>query len=82
MVLVVGATGDLGGAIARRLLADGKQVRVFVRSADRGEALRQARAEVVFGDLKNAASVLAACRAAETVITAFEEVVRREFAAG
>jgi uncharacterized protein YbjT (DUF2867 family) len=69
MVLVVGATGDLGGAIARRLLADGKQVRVFVRSVDRGEALRQAGAELVFGDLKNAASVLAACRGAETVIT-------------
>ena len=31
MILVVGATGNLGGSYARRLLAEGKKVRILVR---------------------------------------------------
>ncbi len=31
MILVVGATGTLGGRIARDLLAKGKEVRILVR---------------------------------------------------
>jgi uncharacterized protein YbjT (DUF2867 family) len=33
MILVVGATGQLGGTIARRLMAGGQKVRVLVRPA-------------------------------------------------
>jgi NADH dehydrogenase len=69
MILVAGATGDLGGAIVRRLLADGKPVRALVRSADRGEPLRRAGAEVAIGDLKDSSSLAAACRGVDTVIT-------------
>jgi len=69
MILVAGATGDLGGAVARRLLANGKQVRALVRSADGGEPLRQAGAELAVGDLKDAGSLEAACRGVSVVIT-------------
>jgi NADH dehydrogenase len=69
MLLIVGATGDLGGEIARRLLAGGKQVRALVRSEDRGAALRTAGAELAVGDLKTPASLAEACRGVDTVIT-------------
>ena len=69
MILVAGATGDLGSVVARRLLADGKRVRALVRSEDRGATLQAAGAELVIGDLKDAASLHGACRGVDTVIT-------------
>lgn len=49
-ILVAGATGRLGGAVARRLLERGEQVRVMTRSPDRAQDLRRMGAEVVRGD--------------------------------
>jgi NADH dehydrogenase len=69
MILVCGATGDLGGAIARILLSQGKSVRVLVRPASDYQPLAEAGAELVFGDLKDRTSVVAACRGIETVLT-------------
>jgi NADH dehydrogenase len=62
--LVVGSTGMLGGLVAGRLIAAGKPVRVLVR---RSSAL--AGAESVTGDLKDPASLDAACRGVTTVVT-------------
>ncbi len=51
-ILVTGATGKTGGAVARQLLADGWPVRALVHTEDaRSAALRQAGAEVVVADL-------------------------------
>lgn len=50
-VLVTGATGFLGGALARRLLAEGAVVRALVRSPERAASLRAAGIDVVQGDL-------------------------------
>ena len=51
--LVTGATGFVGAAIAKALLASGWQVRVLARAgSDRGN-LRQLAAEVVEGDLND-----------------------------
>lgn len=50
-VLVTGATGFVGGAVVRQLLARGDVVRVVVRSPDRAESLRQMGAEVHAGDV-------------------------------
>jgi uncharacterized protein YbjT (DUF2867 family) len=69
MILVAGATGDLGSGIVRRLLARGNQVRALVRSAERGEVLRQAGAELSVGDLKDPDSLAAACRGVQVLIT-------------
>ena len=69
MILVAGATGELGGAVARLLLAQGKAVRTLARPGSGHEPLRQAGAQVVLGDLKDRASLDAACRGVETVIT-------------
>lgn len=69
MNLVVGATGALGDAIARKLLARGDEVRILVRPASRYGELERLGADVAFGDLKDPASLPAALRGVERVIT-------------
>jgi uncharacterized protein YbjT (DUF2867 family) len=75
MILVVGATGQLGTAVVRRLLAAGEPVRAFVRRGSRHEHLREAGAELAFGDLRDAASVDAACRDVRSVVATANAVV-------
>jgi NADH dehydrogenase len=65
MILVVGSTGLLGGAVVRRLLENNAQVRVLLR----GETAAMAGTEAVHGDLKDRASLDAACAGVTTVIT-------------
>lgn len=50
-VLVTGASGFLGGALANRLLAEGVRVRGLVRSEARGTAIAKRGAELCVGDL-------------------------------
>lgn len=69
MILIVGATGRLGGQIVQRLLADGRKVRVLVRPQSDYGSLVQAGAEPVVGDLKDPASLHAACEGVEAVVT-------------
>ena len=65
-VLVTGATGFLGGALLRRLKAEGKPVRILAR-----RPLRQSEwdpnVEVVYGDLGNPVAVEQAIEGIETV---------------
>lgn len=65
MTLVVGSTGLLGGMIARRLIGQGAAVRVLVRSG----SSEIAGAAAVTGDLKDRASLDAACLGVTTVVT-------------
>jgi len=59
LVLITGSTGKQGGAIARELLAKGHKVRAMTRHTDGAEAKALGRlgAEVVAGDLDDAASL-------------------------
>ena len=50
MILIVGATGYLGSATARRLLARGESVRAMTRTPAKALALQELGAEVVVGD--------------------------------
>jgi uncharacterized protein YbjT (DUF2867 family) len=68
MILVVGATGMLGGTIVRRLLAEGEKVRVSVRSRGRAGDLGERGAEVVVGDLRDYDSMIFACDKADRVV--------------
>ncbi len=66
MILVVGATGHLGGEICRRLAARGLPVRGLVRPTSAPEAvsaLRAIGAELIEGDLRDPASLLRAATA-------------------
>jgi uncharacterized protein YbjT (DUF2867 family) len=69
MILVVGATGQLGGLIAQTLIDRGSPVRILVREGSSYDALLAAGAEPVTGDLKNPASLRAACAGVDTIIT-------------
>lgn len=68
-ILVTGATGNQGGATARHLLTDGWNVRALVRddTTPAAAALAAAGAELVRGDLKEPASLVAAMRGAHGV---------------
>lgn len=69
MILVVGATGNVGGAITRMLLTQGKPVRILARPQSNYQPLAEAGAQVVMGDLKERASLDPACAGVDTVIT-------------
>ena len=49
-VLVVGATGRVGGAAVERLLGEGFEVRALVRRLEKGQRLRALGAELAVGD--------------------------------
>ncbi len=76
MILVVGATGSLGGAIARRLLAEGKKVRILVRPGSSYDDLVAEGADAVTGDLKDRASLRAACAGVDAVVTTANAIGR------
>jgi uncharacterized protein YbjT (DUF2867 family) len=59
IILVTGATGNQGGAIARQLLADGYQVRAMTRNVegDKAKSLAALGAQLVQGDYDNQQSL-------------------------
>lgn len=69
MILLVGATGRLGGTIAHRLLAAGRSVRILVRPGSDFQKLVEAGAEPVIGDMKEPGSLTVACEGIQAVIT-------------
>jgi uncharacterized protein YbjT (DUF2867 family) len=69
-VLVVGVTGLLGAEISRRLKAGGHAVSGLVRPGSSREAtVRELGVEVRSGDLKNPASLEAACQGVEAIVS-------------
>lgn len=66
MYLVIGATGNIGGALVTLLLNQGDTVRAFVRDASRAEQL-PAGIDIAIGDLDDAASLTAATRGVDGV---------------
>lgn len=88
MILVAGATGVVGGMIARGLLEQGKEVRVLVRRdspssqlvqrglATSAETLIETGAQPVHGDLRDRASLDAALEGVETVISTANSALR------
>jgi NADH dehydrogenase len=76
-ILVAGATGQLGGLIARRLLEQGQEVRVLVRPQSDHQALVNAGGRPVLGDLKDRASLDPACQGIDAVITTANSAQRR-----
>lgn len=82
-VLVTGATGQQGGAVARELLERGHHVRAFTRkpTSAAAEKLKGRGAEVVQGDFEDGASIERAARGADAAFimsTPFEAGMEAE----
>jgi len=65
--LVTGATGFIGSAIARELLADGQEVKVLARKTSSLENVKGLDVEVVYGDICDKASMKEALRGCDTL---------------
>jgi dihydroflavonol-4-reductase len=68
--LVTGATGLVGNNVVRQLVAAGEEVRVLVRESSDRRCLEGLPVERTLGDVRDAASVAAACRGVQRVIHA------------
>ena len=65
MFLVMGITGKVGGATAKHLLAQGKEVRAFVRNREKAAKWADEGVQLVDGDWNDSAAIEMALRDAE-----------------
>jgi nucleoside-diphosphate-sugar epimerase len=67
-ILITGATGKVGSRLTKRLAQRGVEVRALVRDPTRAADLREARIELVKGDLLQVDSLAAAVRGVDAVV--------------
>jgi uncharacterized protein YbjT (DUF2867 family) len=77
MILVVGATGLLGGRVVELLVEGGDQVRGLVRSHSKRPASWGTETEVTVGDLTDSGSLERACEGVDTVVATATAIGRR-----
>jgi uncharacterized protein YbjT (DUF2867 family) len=78
MILVVGATGELGSAVVRELALADRPVRAFVRpDAPYDHLTRFDRVEVAYGDLRDAESVARAVDGVDGVVATANALLPR-----
>src|ERR1700679_3084560 len=65
MYLVMGITGKVGGATARHLLAQGKEVRALVRNREKAAKWADQGVQLVDGDWNDSAAIETALRGGE-----------------
>ncbi|WP_193315431.1 SDR family oxidoreductase [Nostocoides sp. F2B08] len=76
MILVCGATGDLGGRIVQHLVDADHAVRALVRPETSADALEDLGVEIARGDLRDEASLAAALVGVDTVVTTANAISR------
>lgn len=69
-ILVVGATGRVGGAAVENLLEEGFEVRALVRQPEKGERLSAMGAELAVGDATPTATLEDAVRGCSSIFSA------------
>ena len=81
MYLVMGITGRIGGAVARHLLAQRKQVRALVRNRGRAVDWSDQGVELIDGDLNDVDAIVRALRGVEGAFVMLPPVYQpsREF---
>jgi uncharacterized protein YbjT (DUF2867 family) len=75
VILVVGATGQLGTALVRKLVAANQPVRAFVRKHSRYQHLQTPGVELAFGDLRDKVSVEKAVTGVDVVMATATVIV-------
>ncbi len=68
MFAVTGITGQVGGAVARALLAAGRNVRAVVRDAKKGDTWARQGCEVALADMNDATALTRAFTGTEGVL--------------
>lgn len=68
MIVITGATGNIGSKTAAKLLAQGKQVKVIARNAEKLEALKKQGAIIAVGDMHDAAFLTQQFKGADAVM--------------
>src|SRR6188508_3403971 len=76
MILLVGATGNLGGRIARRLVDHGLPFRALVRPATEPGALEALTRDIVRGDLRDPEGLQRAVKGIDIVISSAHSLDR------
>jgi uncharacterized protein YbjT (DUF2867 family) len=76
MILVVGATGLLGGLITNRLLDAGRDTAILAREGSNYSALVERGAHLRVGDLRDPESLASACAGIDVVITTANSAAR------
>ena len=77
MILVVGATGNLGRKVVRSLRASGEEVRALTRVISKADELKTLGAQPVRGDLTDPESLDFALRGARSVVLAAHSLLGR-----
>jgi uncharacterized protein YbjT (DUF2867 family) len=77
VILVVGATGEVGFAVVRLLRERGLEVRALVRPSTDASAVERAGAEVVRGDLRDPSSLRGICDGVAAVVATANTIVPR-----
>jgi NAD(P)H dehydrogenase (quinone) len=67
MYAITGITGQVGGAVARSLLAAGQKVRAIVRDAAKAEAWKARGCDIALADIADAAALTEALHGVEAV---------------
>ncbi|AQZ35821.1 NmrA family transcriptional regulator [Pseudomonas sp. LPH1] len=67
MYVITGITGQVGGTVARTLLAAGNNVRAVVRDASKGSEWLRQGCELALADMRDAAALTRAFKGAEAV---------------
>jgi uncharacterized protein YbjT (DUF2867 family) len=73
-ILVVGATGQLGSAITRKLIASGATVRALARTAD-SLARFAPQAEIAVADMRDLPQLTEACRGVDQIVATANNVM-------
>ena len=76
MILLAGATGELGRRVAERLRARGEELRALARPQTDAAAVEALGAEIVRGDFRDLESLRRAVAEARTVITTVTSISR------
>jgi NADH dehydrogenase len=76
-ILVAGATGQVGGIVARKLLAAGIPVRALGRHREKLAALEALGAEAVMVELRDRPAVVRACAGVGQIFTSVNNVMGR-----
>ena len=74
-MLVTGGTGLLGSHLVERLVQQGHEVRVLVRKTSDVEYLKTTGAEIVYGDVEDYDSLVAAAKGMDVIIHAAARVL-------